>query len=488
MTLTSTGPAADGLLDLNSITADGFTLIVDDQVPVNITVFWEAWGGSDITAAATGEIAEPAATGNVDYTVTGSFQPSVVMFAGVQATGAAPTVARNDSGLCVGAASSGSAANNIVIVANNDDGSGTIDSDDYGLAGECLAMITVAGGNPNARATLTQFNADGFRLNWIARGVTSRKSIYLAIAGGSWSVGDLTINFQSLNSTVTVSGLSFTPIGLQVISCFITESTPGTSATGAELAWGIGTTTSSRRTLDCFVQNGTANTEIAMRIEYDQILCTVTSSTDATLFTSEDIDAMLSDGFRLIVDTANAGANATTWAGYLTFGSTPAAGGRIFKLAGEGGGLAGPARGLAACGTLAPAAMYRGNQVLTPSQRYYRAHPEKAQAATRRWKAANKARHQAQQRAWYAANKEWSHLCARLQKRGLTLDQYAAIEEAQDWTCAICGRDGELHLDHDHTSNKVRGLLCQRCNLGIGQFADNPATLLSAARYMEVRG
>lgn len=78
LTLTST-PAADGLLDLDAILSDGFRLIVDDAAPVNITIFWEAWGGDDITNAATGEIAEPAAAGNVDYVVTGSFQPDVVM-------------------------------------------------------------------------------------------------------------------------------------------------------------------------------------------------------------------------------------------------------------------------------------------------------------------------------------------------------------------------------------------------------------------------
>src|SRR5688572_10497985 len=43
VTVTST-PSADGKLDINSITSDGFTLIVDDAAPVDITIFWEAWG------------------------------------------------------------------------------------------------------------------------------------------------------------------------------------------------------------------------------------------------------------------------------------------------------------------------------------------------------------------------------------------------------------------------------------------------------------
>ena len=48
--ITVTGVAAvDGLLDISSFDADGFTLIVDDVAPADITVFWEAWGGDEIT-------------------------------------------------------------------------------------------------------------------------------------------------------------------------------------------------------------------------------------------------------------------------------------------------------------------------------------------------------------------------------------------------------------------------------------------------------
>src|SRR5262245_3244271 len=168
-TLTS-APARDGLLDLNSITSDGFTCIVDDAAPANITVFWEAWGGSDARAYGTGAFAEPAAGGTQNYTATG-FTPGdngdqVVMIAGVQSVSAANTAERNDSGLSFGWATGSTSAENVVIATNDDDGSAACDSDMYARAGECLAMITVAGGNPSARAPMSAFGNDQFTINW----------------------------------------------------------------------------------------------------------------------------------------------------------------------------------------------------------------------------------------------------------------------------------------------------------------------------------
>lgn len=317
-------PAVDGLLDLNSITSDGFTCIVDDQLGTatgsgSITVFWEAWGGSDITVAVIGEISEPAATGNQDYTVSGftsGATDQVVMFAGVQGTASANTATRNDSGFCIGYAAGTSAGENIVIVANNDDGSATADTDSYALDGECLAMTTVAGGNPSARATLTNWGTDNFRLNWIARATTNRKSIFLAIKGGRWNVGSFTIDSQTLNATATVSGLSYAPVGLSLISKEDVEDSAGTAVAFYTMYLGCGSSTSSRRAMTVFCNNASTNSEVSQWVEYDQVL-----KGGATAY---DINAMNSDGFQLINDDADAGEPTTSWIGYLTFGSAPA--------------------------------------------------------------------------------------------------------------------------------------------------------------------
>lgn len=51
--------------------------------------------------------------------------------------------------------------------------------------------------------------------------------------------------------------------------------------------------------------------------------------------------------------------------------------------------------------------------------------------------------------------------------------------------CQICGQNtGPFHIDHNHKTNKIRGKLCRDCNLGLGNFKDNPKSLLKATKYL----
>lgn len=59
---------------------------------------------------------------------------------------------------------------------------------------------------------------------------------------------------------------------------------------------------------------------------------------------------------------------------------------------------------------------------------------------------------------------------------GLTLESFHEMRRQQNCSCAICGvhetksTKGTLYVDHDHETGKVRGLLCNRCNIILGQF------------------
>jgi hypothetical protein len=70
-------------------------------------------------------------------------------------------------------------------------------------------------------------------------------------------------------------------------------------------------------------------------------------------------------------------------------------------------------------------------------------------------------------------------------KYKLTLSALAELRAAQDDRCAICGDPEPQHLDHDHVSGRIRRLLCQRCNHGLGLFRDDPYLLHVAALYVE---
>lgn len=79
----------------------------------------------------------------------------------------------------------------------------------------------------------------------------------------------------------------------------------------------------------------------------------------------------------------------------------------------------------------------------------------------------------------------------RLQRYGLTLEQYEAMFLAQDGKCAICRspdpRGDHWHIDHDHDTGRVRGILCGHCNPGLGYFGDDPERLAAAIQYLTVR-
>lgn len=72
---------------------------------------------------------------------------------------------------------------------------------------------------------------------------------------------------------------------------------------------------------------------------------------------------------------------------------------------------------------------------------------------------------------------------------GITLAQYSVMLREQDGSCLICDDvdiDRRLHVDHDHATGAVRGLLCGRCNVGLGCFRDDPKLLRLAATYLEL--
>ena len=80
-----------------------------------------------------------------------------------------------------------------------------------------------------------------------------------------------------------------------------------------------------------------------------------------------------------------------------------------------------------------------------------------------------------------------------LSKYCLTTQDYEQILKEQDNKCAICGEDKSsprfigrnFYVDHNHKTGEIRGLLCQRCNAGLGYFEDSSALLEKARQYLK---
>lgn len=73
---------------------------------------------------------------------------------------------------------------------------------------------------------------------------------------------------------------------------------------------------------------------------------------------------------------------------------------------------------------------------------------------------------------------------------GIDLVDYEELLRAQGGACAICRTttdgDDSLHVDHDHTSGAIRGLLCRGCNTGLGGFGDKSERLRAALEYLDL--
>ncbi len=70
---------------------------------------------------------------------------------------------------------------------------------------------------------------------------------------------------------------------------------------------------------------------------------------------------------------------------------------------------------------------------------------------------------------------------------------FQGMWDKQNGQCVICSIDldtrshsaNSVVVDHCHSSGKVRGLLCNECNRGLGYYHDNPVALRNAAKYIE---
>ncbi len=72
-----------------------------------------------------------------------------------------------------------------------------------------------------------------------------------------------------------------------------------------------------------------------------------------------------------------------------------------------------------------------------------------------------------------------------MQKYGISKGQVVTLIENQSGLCAVCRTAPATQVDHDHSTGKIRGILCLHCNAGMGAFEDDPSIILRAIEYLE---
>ena len=148
---------------------------------------------------------------------------------------------------------------------------------------------------------------------------------------------------------------------------------------------------------------------------------------------------------------------------------------------------------------------YTDRDDLTPTQKWYRRHPEKAKevaqlAAKKAW--ANKTpterqkKNQEERERWAEMPLERKKNNRLLSRYGLTYEEFIARLEAQDSLCLLCDREiytdltsksthDKACVDHCHETGKVRGILCNHCNRALGLVHDNVYVLEKMVKYLK---
>lgn len=89
-----------------------------------------------------------------------------------------------------------------------------------------------------------------------------------------------------------------------------------------------------------------------------------------------------------------------------------------------------------------------------------------------------------QKNYWYYRERNWK-------RQGVDMNGqlFESMFMSQGKACAICSDpiDHKAHVDHEHDTGRIRGLLCGLCNKGLGQFKDDVTRLASAVKYLNER-
>jgi hypothetical protein len=115
---------------------------------------------------------------------------------------------------------------------------------------------------------------------------------------------------------------------------------------------------------------------------------------------------------------------------------------------------------------------------------------EEHRSKDEKYRNANRETIKKRQRKWYEDNVDRVKGNKLKYSYGITLEEYQAMFNAQEGKCLICNRHQDelkqaLYVDHDHVTEKIRGLLCHKCNTVLGYADDDIQVLINAIEYLK---
>lgn len=206
-----TSGASGGVVDIDSMDADGFTDIIDTQFGQDLTLQLLAIGGSEISVEQV-LIAQPGSTGAVSYNTTNRPRAIIIMGA-AEDDSVSPTIeatARYCIGIACDSNNTGT-LKNIVMSGGSQNGAGTSDTGIYFYSGECLATLDSGITGITTRAALTDITDTSFELTWNEVSGSTRDYRAYVISGGIHDIQ--TDNLLTTASNIPITGLCFLPVG-----------------------------------------------------------------------------------------------------------------------------------------------------------------------------------------------------------------------------------------------------------------------------------
>ena len=290
----STVDAQDGLLDLDSLDADGFTMIVDQVFGQDVRVHFLALAGDDILDTFFGNYVEQNVIGNQSVTGVG-FMPDAVFFLSVASGGAAPVLGNNLQATISGMID---ATLEGVVAITSRDGQATVNSHRYNRNVD-EAYATIAGGGAvNARFEFVSMDADGFTVNHLE--ADNDRVFFLAMRGGDYHIGAFDTRTDGVN--IVTTGLGFKPAGALFVSHNAAESAADTSQADAIRSVGVASSPTDRGAHYLSDIDGLGTSRVATAVEFDAVYIRTDEAAAPVITGLMDLVSFDPDGLTTVMD------------------------------------------------------------------------------------------------------------------------------------------------------------------------------------------